>query len=211
MMPNPKIDIIFRKLFGSEGNKDLLISLVNSVVNPNPPIVDLVLRNPYNLADYVDDRESILDIKAEDRNGTQYDIEMQIASHPRYGQRAIYYLARTFAGQISRGDEFTELNTTIGIHFLDFSYFDDYRVLRQFVFKDAETNEAPAELSCIRLYFIEMPKFNKDWPDLQNTFERWVAVLAKAHEIDQDEIPAQLAADGAVGEGCNRIESDGSK
>jgi len=49
---NPKIDLVFRKLFGSEENKDLLISLINSVVEPHIHVTAVVIKNPFNLADY---------------------------------------------------------------------------------------------------------------------------------------------------------------
>ena len=117
---NPKIDFVFRRLFGSEENKDLLISLINSVVEPTPHIVDVTIKNPFNLAAYRDAKESILDIKAIDRDGTWYDIEMQLEAHSLYGRRAIYYLSKTYSGQLESGEDYSNLNTTIGIHFLDF-------------------------------------------------------------------------------------------
>ncbi len=53
---NPRIDIAFKKLFGSEENKDLLISLINSVLPETEQIKSIVLENPYNLVDYLNDK-----------------------------------------------------------------------------------------------------------------------------------------------------------
>jgi len=75
--PRPTSDFVFRKLFGSEENKDLLISLINAVIQPMVPIVD-VIKNPFNMASYDGAKESILDIKAVDENGVWYDIEMPL-------------------------------------------------------------------------------------------------------------------------------------
>lgn len=86
---NPKMDIVFRKLFGSEENRDILTSLINSVIEPASPIVGVEIKSPFNLATYQGAKESILDIKAVDQNGVWYDIEMQIESHILYGKRAI--------------------------------------------------------------------------------------------------------------------------
>jgi len=66
---NPRVDFAFKKLFGSEENKDLLMSLINAVVGEEDQVVDLTLKNPYNLADYQAGKMSILDIKAEDKDG----------------------------------------------------------------------------------------------------------------------------------------------
>ena len=75
---NPRVDFAFKKLFGSEENKDLLISLINSVVNSKDQIIKVELKNPYNLADYKADKLSILDIKAKDAKGTWFNVEMQV-------------------------------------------------------------------------------------------------------------------------------------
>ena len=63
---NPKIDLVFKKLFGSEENKDILLSLVNAILPQHQQIAFLTLKNPYNLADYTDRKLTILDIKAQD-------------------------------------------------------------------------------------------------------------------------------------------------
>jgi len=206
---NPKIDFVFRRLFGSEENKDLLISLINSVVEPSPHIVDVTIKNPFNLAAYQDAKESILDIKAVDQDGTWYDIEMQVEMHSLYGRRAVYYLSKTYSGQLESGEDYSNLNTTIGIHFLDFKYFDDDRVLRQFVFKDTETNDAPAALSSLRLYFVEMGKFNKDWPEIRTALDRWVAFLNKARDLDKATLPQQLTGESALTKAVAELERMG--
>jgi len=56
---SPKVDVVFRKLFGSETSKDILIELINSVVGPDIVITDIEIRNPYNLAKYSGAKESI--------------------------------------------------------------------------------------------------------------------------------------------------------
>ncbi len=86
---NPKVDLVFKKLFGSEENKDLLKSLVNSLLPESQQAVEIHLKNPYNLADYIDGKLSILDIKAVDGKGKWYDIEMQVEGQGYYGQRAM--------------------------------------------------------------------------------------------------------------------------
>jgi predicted transposase/invertase (TIGR01784 family) len=121
----------------------------------------------------------------------------------------VYYLSKTYADQLGVGEDYAGLNTVIGIHFLDFRYFADDRVLRQFVFKDAETNDAPAQLDCVRLYFIEMPKFDKDWADIKTSFDRWVAFFNRGEAVDQDAVPEALASDPAVSRALAELERAG--
>jgi len=206
---NPKTDFVFRKLFGSDENKDLLISLINSVVGPELQITDVTIKNPFNLADYPRQKQSILDIKAVDENGDWYDVEMQIIAHTLYGKRAVYYLCKVFADQLESGEDYSKLNTTIGIHFLDFRFFDDARVMRQFVLRDAETGEASAKLDCIRLYFVEMAKFEKDWPQLRTALDRWVSFLNRAGELLASSMPTELSAEPAIAKAVAELERIG--
>ncbi|WP_448529448.1 Rpn family recombination-promoting nuclease/putative transposase [Raineya sp.] len=97
---NPKIDLVFKKLFGSEENKDILLSLINAILPEHQQIADLTLKNPYNVSDYAEGKLSILDIKAEDENGNLYDIEMQIRGSEFYGKRTLYYWAKIFGSQL---------------------------------------------------------------------------------------------------------------
>jgi len=189
---NPKIDLVFRKLFGSEENKDLLMSLINGVLDCHPQITDLTIQNPYNLATYIDGKNSIVDIKALDAQGCWYDIEMQISEHGFYGKRALYYLSKLFVDQMGEGDDYAALNPTIGIHLLDFDYFPDERYRRHFVYKDMETNDCPEELKFQQLYFIEMGKFRKDWHEQMTLLDRWIAFLNKAHQLSLQAIPPPL-------------------
>ena len=74
----PRVDIAFKKIFGVEENKDLLISLINSIVSDEDQILEATLLNPYNPKNFRNDKLSILDIKAKGDNGRRFNIEIQI-------------------------------------------------------------------------------------------------------------------------------------
>ena len=186
---NPKVDLVFRKLFGSEENKDILISFINSVINKEPKIKDLKIKNPYNLSSYLREKISILDVKAVDEQGTWYDIEMQVSKQVFYGKRALYYWSKVYSEQLENNAPYKDLNKTIGIHLLDFDYFQDDRYFRKIILKDADTNEIYKELDYQELYFVEMSKFKKDYSELTNLMERWITFLNKAYEIEKGKIP----------------------
>lgn len=92
---NPKVDFAFKKLFGSEENKDILISFINAILSEDEQIKDIELKNPYNIANYKENKMSILDIKAVDENGTWYDIEMQIAGAGLLRKESILLLGKS--------------------------------------------------------------------------------------------------------------------
>ncbi|WP_342265153.1 PD-(D/E)XK nuclease family transposase [Cardinium endosymbiont of Philonthus spinipes] len=74
----PKVDLSFKKIFGVEENKDLLISLINATVAPEDQVVDVTLLNPYNPKNFRSDQLSILDIKAVGETDKRFNIEIQI-------------------------------------------------------------------------------------------------------------------------------------
>ncbi|KOR28022.1 transposase, partial [Achromatium sp. WMS2] len=75
---NPRVDFAFKKIFGSEENKDLLIALLNAILELKAPITAVVLKNPYSLAAYRTGKMAVLDIKACDASGRWFYVEMQI-------------------------------------------------------------------------------------------------------------------------------------
>lgn len=116
-------------------------------------------------------------MKARDGQGRLYNIEVQIAAEPAYTERAVYYLARLFGGQLNPGEPYTRLAKTIGISLCDFTLFADFSGLHS----TCRLYDAPhrRELTdVLELHFIELAKFRHDQPhDLRTPFEKWLHVL----------------------------------
>jgi predicted transposase/invertase (TIGR01784 family) len=74
---SPRVDLAFKKIFGVEENKDLLISLINSIVGQDDQVSDITLLNPYNPKNFRQDKLSILDVKATNQEGKRFNIEIQ--------------------------------------------------------------------------------------------------------------------------------------
>ncbi|ABE04276.1 hypothetical protein A3306_01005 [Rickettsia bellii] len=118
---NPRVDLAFKKIFGVEENKDLLISLINSIVSEKDQIVEVTLLNPYNPKNFAADKLSILDVKAKSETGKMFNIEIQVTDEADYDKRALYYWSKLYAEQLKAGDDYSKLNKTIGIHILNFT------------------------------------------------------------------------------------------
>src|SRR5579872_6986594 len=97
----PKVDMAFKKIFGVEENKDLLMSLINSIVGPEDQVADLDLQNPYNPKSFREDKLSIVDIKAKGIDGKRFNIEIQITDEADYDKRALYYWAKLYTEQLT--------------------------------------------------------------------------------------------------------------
>jgi len=190
---NPKIDLVFKKIFGTDENKDLLKSLINSVLPENQKITTITIKNPYNEIDFVGDRLSVVDIKATDDKDHWYNIEIQIREQSFFGRRSLFYWSELYGGQLFETDSFDKLNKTISINLLDFSYFPDARYVRRYCLKDFDTNETYPEMDYIDMYYIELKKFDGELEHIKNTLDRWITFLNKAGELEKENLPKELA------------------
>jgi predicted transposase/invertase (TIGR01784 family) len=196
---NPRVDFAFKKLFGSEENKDLLMSLINAIVSEEEQVVEVELKNPYNLADYQAGKMSILDIKAKSEKGRWYNVEMQISEDYNFDKRAIYYWAKLVTEQLSEGMMFKELKKTISINILDFNFIPDttefhtiYKIINTATGKDDKLHDI------FELHYIELRKFNKTNEQIVTALDRWSTFLTKAHQLNKHRIPKELAGDQAI-------------
>jgi len=196
---NPRVDFAFKKLFGSEENKDLLLSLINAILVDQEQIKTIELKNPYNLADYRAGKISILDIKAKDEKGRWLNIEMQIGQDLDFDKRAIYYWSKLVTEQLSEGMMFRELKKTISINILDFNVVPEteevhslYKILNTRTLKDDRLH------GLFELHYIELRKFTKDYAAISNTLDCWITFLTRAHELDKTRIPEQMSTDKAI-------------
>jgi predicted transposase/invertase (TIGR01784 family) len=104
-------DIAFRKIFGNENKKISLISFLNAVINlPNGNVVtDVDILNPYQLPKLADGKSTILDVKARDKEGNTFIVEMQIAQSEYFHKRVLYYTSQSYTNQITDGIEYKKL------------------------------------------------------------------------------------------------------
>jgi len=201
---NPKVDFAFKKLFGSEENKDILIAFINSILSEDQQISDIILKNPYNIASYKKDKMSILDIKAVDEKGIWYDIEMQIAEQVFYEKRAFYYWAKVYSDQMEGGYNYDKLRKTISINILEFNYLDEEDFHNEYkVFNKKSKKELS---SVFEMHFIELNKFKKDFKDIKTALDRWVIFLNRAYELEKDKIPEELAKDDAIKKAVEKLD-----
>lgn len=196
---NPKIDLVFKKLFGTEQNINLLKSLVNSILPKDEQVKTVELKNPYNPSDYLSGKISYLDIKATDEDGKWYDIEIQVAPYDFFGMRLLFYWAKMYSNQLKSKQTYEDLRKTIVISLINFNYFTDKegqeRFHRRIGLTDLDTGEIYEQTDGLELIFVELKKFQKELPDVHTTLERWITFLNKAHEYSKDNLPKEIATE----------------
>ena len=187
----PINDFAFKKIFGTIANKLALISFLNAVLRSHIPIVDVTIVNPYNLQDFLDDKLSILDIKAVDANGSIYDIEMQLTIFEGLIQRVVFYGCEMFAGQLNAGDDYTQLHPVYCICLINGVLWKDAeKVHHAFRLTDQESGRTLEKT--IEIHTLELGRYNLNEADLvmASMRDRWLYWFLHAHEYEPEALLA---------------------
>lgn len=189
-----KNDIAFRKIFGNENKKEILISFLNAVLKleGNKQITWVEILNPYQLPIVLGAKSTILDVRARDKAGNGYIVEMQVTDKIGFAKRAVYYTAKNYSSQLSVGDDYYKLKPTIFIGILNFEFLKSKNYLSRHLILDAETKEH--KLKDLDFNFIELPKFNKTEQELTTLIDKWVYFIKNAENLHL--IPNNLDDEG---------------
>jgi len=177
---NPYTDFGFKKLFGTELNKDLLISFLNALFNDEKRIIqDVQYLNAEQLGDGYGDRRAVFDVYCITEDGSRFIVEMQKAEQENFKDRSIYYATAPIREQAPKGkwDYHLEGVYTIGV--LNFVFpnneypADSY--IHEVKLKDTEDNHIFYDK--LTFVYLEMPKFNKCEDELVTMFDKWMFAL----------------------------------
>ena len=196
---SPRVDIAFKKIFGVEENKDLLISLINSIVGDEDQVSGVTLLNPYNPKNFRQDKLSILDIKAEGVDGKRFNIEIQISDEADYDKRSLYYWAKLYTEQLKVAADYSTLSKAIGIHILNFISIPSVEKYHN-VFHITEKKSGLLYFKDLELHTVELKKFcsnsNEELSDLvdkvKTSLDLWLAFLTRHDLLKIDNLPQGL-------------------
>lgn len=181
---NPYTDFGFKKLFGEEGNRDLLIDFLNQLLPPHHQIADLNFRNPENLADLSAERKAIFDIHCKAVSGERFIVEMQKAKVKYFKDRSLFYVTFPIRDQAQQGDWNFRLEPIYFVAILDFEY-DEAEEIRKFR-RDVSLKDQDGEVFFDKLHFkfLQMPLFNKKENELATKFDKWCYFLKNLESFD---------------------------
>ena len=182
---NPFTDVGFKRIFGQEINKDLLIDFLNSLLEGERHISDIHFLDKEIQGESIEDRNCIYDIYCTDDNGEQFIVEMQNRRQAFFRERAVYYLSRAIARQGERGSNWQfDLKAVYGIFFLNFQLESIGQKLRTDVcLEDRDTHEPFSDK--LRFIFLQLPLFDKEEHECDNNFERWIYVLKNMETLQR--------------------------
>jgi predicted transposase/invertase (TIGR01784 family) len=188
---DPRTDFAFKKIFGNDQAKDVLISFLNAVLGLDAAhaVVDVTILNPYEAPKTKYMRASYVDVKCVDARGISYIVEMQVAYVAGFEKRVIYNASKAYGNQLLVGEAYPKLNQVISINILDFILFDDFTHYLS-CHQIQETITGNSYLDEIRYYFIELPKFGKTEEELETVIDKWIYFIKHTRHLDR--VPAKL-------------------
>jgi predicted transposase/invertase (TIGR01784 family) len=184
-------DFGFKRIFGTEPNKNLLIDFLNTLLPTHHQIADLTFRNTEQLGSTPIDRKAIFDIYCQAISGERFIVEIQKAKQNFFKDRSIYYATFPIQEQALKGEWNYQLSAVYTVGVLDF-IFDDHKnenkLLHIIQLKDQECQVFYDKLKFI---YIELPKFTKTLGQLTTHFDKWLYLLKHLAELSDRPQPLQ--------------------
>jgi len=198
---NPCNDVAFKRFFGSEDNKSITISFLNSILEltGDKTIVSIDSFNTEQPSKSSKDKDTIVDVFCVDRAGTEYIVEMQVGPVEKCNKRMIYYGAKTYSMQLHRAQSFYKLMPVIVLSIVDYIMFPakkGYKSIHKILDIDSREND----VHDLAFVVVELPKFNKTENELVTIEDKWLYFMKEIKK--QNHIPAALDQEELI-EVCN--------
>ena len=173
---NPFSDFGFKRIFGQEESKALLVDFLNSMLAGEKEIVDLVYRNTEQQPEHVGGKLCIYDVYCTTADNEHIIVEMQFKKQANFKERALYYLSRAIANQGERGDTWKfHIDAVYGVFFMDFRFNESSKFRTDVVLSDRDTGDLFSDK--LRQVFLELPQFTKTESECITPFDRWIYTL----------------------------------
>lgn len=172
---NLKNDVIFKAFFGKKGNEEFLIDFLNSLLKIE--IKEIKIREEVNLEKLRNEEKGgRLDLQAELNSGIVVNIELQIRNEKNIENRSLIYAAKTISRETKKGTKYENINRVIMINILDYKLlpYEEYVSDTVTVLEKHREYEV---IEGIKWYFIELPKFRKAKPDMNEKLNQWLAFI----------------------------------
>ena len=190
---DPKIDCVFKALLGSEENRNLLIHFLNAILTSDltAPITEVEILNPYNDKEFLDDKLSVVDVKAKDSKGRLYQIEIQLLTYRHLPERMVYTWCDIISQQLQSGNDYSLLKPVYSIWLLaenllpgETDYAHEYKLQNR-------QGRTLADLGGIHL--LELKKFTAE--RIETEEQRWLQFFKEGEQLDEAALPDWMNTD----------------
>ena len=184
---DPKIDLVFKHIFGSSEHPIQLLNLVNAVLEThNEPLLSSIqVLNPSLDLETISDKQVILDIKARSGDIEPINVEIQVVNQHNWESRSLYYWSKMYNQQLQKGQGYHKLKKTISISFLDYNLFERDRC--HSLYEISERYDQQRLSDHLQMYFIEIPKLTEE-ATISPNLRDWLKFLTVSDEADLEPI-----------------------
>jgi predicted transposase/invertase (TIGR01784 family) len=193
---DPKNDMAFKKIFGTEKNKEILIHFLNDMLSfkERQPISEVQFLQTVQDPIIAARKTSIVDILCKDDFGNSYIVEMQVAKERGFIKRSQYYAAKTYCSQLKKRGKYPDLKEIIFLAIADFKMFPDKANYKSdHITLDRETYEN--DLKDFSYTFLELEKFNVPIEQLKTMTEKWAYFFKYANETTVEDLEKIIGKD----------------
>jgi predicted transposase/invertase (TIGR01784 family) len=189
---NPFTDFGFKKIFGEESNKDLLMDFLNELLYEHGVITEITFLKTENLGASEADRRAIFDLYCQNDKGEKFIVELQKAKQKYFKDRSIYYSSFAIQEQAKKGDWDFKLQGVYTVAIMDFTLdsTDSYPNKMRHDIQLMEIETKKVFYDKLRFTYLEMPKFDKTIDELTSHYEKWLFILKNLSKLD--DIPNEL-------------------
>lgn len=189
------VDYAFKRTFGTEENRNVLMHLLNSILAESltSPIAEITLLNPFSGKSQPDDKQSIFDIKARDQLGREFIVEVQLYEQRYLPERLVFYWAKEYAGQLAEGDDYKLLKPVFVICITEITLFEAATKAHS-RFQLVDASQSLTLTPHLEVHVIELEKFSLELDDLCDDEDRWLYFLRNSEDYDSSSLPTSLAA-----------------
>ena len=171
---DPKMDFVFKNIFGSEKHPNILISFLNATLKPKDLITAVEIKNTDLNKGYIEDKFSRLDVKATTSNNEIINIEIQLKNEYNMIKRSLFYWSKLYSEQLNEGEDYSVLKRTICINILNFKYLKTRKFHSGYRLKEIYSNEELTDVA--EIHFIEIPKL-EEGTDEKDMLVAWIEFL----------------------------------
>ncbi len=172
---SPKNDYLFKKLFTSKGNEDILCDFISAIIGREVVSAKVQMEKMLQREEEAN-KYGMLDIEVTLRDGSKIDVEMQRWDEVNHIKRTVYYAGKLISEQLQRGEAYDELKPVEIVYITDFNFLKGEHYKTSTVIVD-ELNRREVIINELRFHYIELPKFRKSNPDMREKLNQWLAFI----------------------------------
>ena len=202
-------DLVFSYTMGSEGSEPALKSFIDAVQVDagRPRTKDIKIVSPFMLADFVNGKKSILDIKALGEDGRYFNIEIQTANQKGFNNRILYYWSGLYHEQLEQGEEYEKLSPVISIVVARFNLFPANPRLHNVFTLSAENQHDCVFSDQIQIHSIELTQEKiGQLPQIHNELKNWLEFLSNGHKKTKEEMTMLTQTNSGLAVAADRYE-----